>query len=124
MKHLLIAAAAFASLSVPALAQDSDYQETSASHDYGYASYGDRGGRSYGSWSSYSASRGYAYDGYADDGGYPGYSRQAYGPGYSNRYGRSRGASARGDGRWRDARRYRYRHHGCGCSGYRDDDPD
>jgi hypothetical protein len=126
MKRLLIIAAALVSVAGPALAADSDYQEGSASRDYGYAGSTprhDEGGRGYVRSYGY----GYGYGGYDDSRAQTGYAWPAQAPGYG--YG-GYGYSGYAGGGYGYApygqayqRSYAGRHgrHRCGCYYYDDD---
>lgn len=114
MRRVLIIAAALAGLAGPALAGDPDYQEGSASHDYGYAGYtprhesgGYERGYAFGSSSGYGYGGGYGPTGYAYPSRAPGY---GYGYGHGYGYGRGQGG-----------RRHGSRRHHCGCYYYDDD---
>ena len=97
MKRLLIAAAALASLAGSAQAQDSNYQEGSASRDYGYVGYASssRHGERWSSYGGYGGqSPSYGYRSSAPAYGSDGYGR-SYGYGQGSSYGYGSGAPER-----------------------------
>jgi hypothetical protein len=149
MRRLLTIAVALAGLAGPALAGDADYQEGSASRDYGYVGY--PAGHGYGGYGGYDRGYGYGFGlgfgyggGYARDygygpsgypppayptgygyGGHGGYGYAGYGNGYAPYgyagYGNGYAPYGYAYGRGSWGGRRAWRRHRCGCYYYDDD---